>query len=110
MSDNVLQVAVKAVAPRIAAAFVAYIEANKATVEARITAAGDTAAGYLEAAIFAALPQTGVAAKLFAPEVKSIVKQLATEAIASAGGEVPALISLAELELTDLGAKLAAGA
>jgi hypothetical protein len=105
---NILKSAVAAIAPQLATKFVAYVEANRKSIDTRLNAASGSAVTYIETAIFAALPAKGVSATLFEPEIKAVVNQLAKDAITAAGGEVTALISLAELEITELVAKLAA--
>jgi len=106
--SNILQDAIKMAAPKLAAYLDAEIEANKPAIEARLTGVAGTVINKVRDMILGALPANGLAASLLKPEVTAAATRLATEAVAASGGEVAAGIAMAEAEITNLGAQLAA--
>ncbi len=106
-TKNPIQQAVAAVAPELAAMFDQYIEANKPAIEARITAAGDSAVSYVETAIISALPTKGVLATVLAPEAKAVITSFAQSIVAKFPTELDALVALAEMEITNFATQLA---
>lgn len=106
--SNILQDAIKAAAPKLASYLNAEIEANKAAIETRLSAAATTIVEKVASTIVSGLPQTGIAATLLKPEVTAAVNKLAAEVVGSIGGEVAAAIAFGEAEITNLGAQLAA--
>lgn len=108
-TTNVLQDAIKLLAPKLASYVDAEIEANKPAIEARLTAASTTVVDKVAALIIGAIPSNGIAASLLKPEVTAAVNKLAAEVVASVGGEIATAIAFAEAEITNVGAQLAAG-
>lgn len=99
--------ALKAAAPLFSSYLVAEIETNRTAIDARVTQLGTTAVGRVKDTLLAALPHNGLLATVFAPEAEAVIAKLASEIVAQLGGEVDALVHLAELEIESFAKQIA---
>ena len=106
VSENPFQIALKTVAPLAVNFFVSEIDANRAAIEARITNVEVSAIDRVRDAMLGAVPSGGLLSTLFKPEADAAINKLSAELVSNVGGEVNALINLAELEMRNFVARI----